>query len=117
MEQVNEDNIELATLVQDVINTYEEGMANSDIQIHLELDRAVPKYVRCDPSMLRTVVSNLLANAVQHSDADSITIARTYQPPPLPWRMIQRLQKYFSLTDISGTLFFSQTRKSSTDSI
>ncbi|KAH7346416.1 PHY3, histidine kinase-group VIII protein [Rhexocercosporidium sp. MPI-PUGE-AT-0058] len=70
----HEENIDLRSMLQEVINSYKDRSCRPELQLDLRDDVHVPTIVRCDPSMLRTVVSNLLANAIQHSGGNRISI-------------------------------------------
>jgi len=70
----HEENIDLRSMLQEVINSYKDRASRPELQIELHDDLHIPTIVRCDPSMLRAVISNLLANAIQHSGGDQISI-------------------------------------------
>jgi len=72
--QVHEDNIDLRSLISEVAATFREEAIRKNLRIGIKDDTAVPQVVRCDPSGLRQVVSNLLANALQSSDDGEIKI-------------------------------------------
>lgn len=65
-------------MLQEVINSYKDRASRPELQIELHDDLHIPTIVRCDPSMLRAVISNLLANAIQHSGGDQISIQREF---------------------------------------
>ncbi|KAH6713916.1 PHY3, histidine kinase-group VIII protein [Leptodontidium sp. MPI-SDFR-AT-0119] len=70
----HEENIDLRSMLQEVINSYEDRSSRPGLQLELCDDLHVPTIVRCDPSMLRSVVSSLLANAIQHSGGNHVSI-------------------------------------------
>ncbi|KAG4433743.1 hypothetical protein IFR05_010769 [Cadophora sp. M221] len=70
----HEENIDLRSMLQEVIDSYKDRSSRPDLQLDLRDDLHVPTIVRCDPSMLRSVVSSLLANAIQHSGGNHISI-------------------------------------------
>jgi signal transduction histidine kinase len=61
-------------MIVDVISSFKEGSARQGLEIRLEDDQNVPTIVRCDPSMLRQVISNLLANAIEHSSGGNVSV-------------------------------------------
>jgi signal transduction histidine kinase len=63
----HEDNVDLRNMAMEVIGSFKEGPIGEKLDISLEDDGNVPRVVRGDPSMLRQVMSNLLANSIQHS--------------------------------------------------
>ena len=71
---VNEDNVDLKAMISDLINVFETESARRGLKLILEDDTAVPKLVRCDPTGIRQVISNLLANAIQNSDTGNVQI-------------------------------------------
>ncbi|CZT46010.1 related to phytochrome [Rhynchosporium secalis] len=70
----HEENIDLRSMLQEVMDSYRDRSLRPGLQIELRDDFNVPTMVRCDPSMLRSVISNLLANAIQHSGASHVSI-------------------------------------------
>jgi CheY-like chemotaxis protein len=55
-------------MLGEVISAFEAESVKRNIHVHLEADAFSPWIVRSDPTGLRQVVSNLLANAIQYSD-------------------------------------------------
>lgn len=72
--QMHEDNVDLKVMILDVIESFQSSPAQEGLHITLKDDQNVPTVVRCDPSMLRQVISNLLANAIQHSQGGNIHV-------------------------------------------
>ncbi|KAH7410851.1 PHY3, histidine kinase-group VIII protein [Cadophora sp. MPI-SDFR-AT-0126] len=70
----HEENIDLRSMLQEVINSYKHRASHPELRIDLHDDLQIPTTVCCDPSMLRAVITNLLANAIQHSGGDQISI-------------------------------------------
>jgi len=62
----------------EVISSFKEGSVRKGLQVRLEDDHNVPTIVRCDPSMLRQVISNLLANAIEHSMGGNVSVGCEY---------------------------------------
>lgn len=75
---VHEDNVDLKSMIIEVIASFKSGSSHDQVDIELEEDEAVPTVVRCDPSMLRQVMSNLLTNAIEHSNERHVCIRRKY---------------------------------------
>jgi signal transduction histidine kinase len=70
----HEDNVDLRNIAMEVIASFKEGSMGKNLNISLEDNGNVPRLVRCDPSMLRQVMSNLLANSIQHSVGGIISV-------------------------------------------
>jgi signal transduction histidine kinase len=70
----HEDNVDLRDMAVEVIASFKEGSMGKNLNISLTDDGNVPRFVRCDPSMLRQVMSNLLANSIQHSVGGIISV-------------------------------------------
>jgi signal transduction histidine kinase len=70
----HEDNVDLRNMAMEVIGSFKEGSMGEKLDISLEDDSNVPRLLRCDPSMLRQVISNLLANSIQHSVGGVISV-------------------------------------------
>jgi signal transduction histidine kinase len=70
----HEDNVDLRDMAVEVIASFKEGSMGKNLNISLEDNGNVPRLVRCDPSMLRQVMSNLLANSIQHSVGGIISV-------------------------------------------
>ncbi|KUJ08015.1 uncharacterized protein LY89DRAFT_789271 [Mollisia scopiformis] len=72
--QVHEDNVDLRSMLSEVIATFKDESVRRDLRIKLEDDKAVPQLVRCDPGALRQVASNLLSNSLQSTVNGEISI-------------------------------------------
>jgi signal transduction histidine kinase len=70
----HEDYVDLRNMAMEVIASFKEGSMGKNLNISLEDNGNVPRLVRCDPSMLRQVMSNLLANSIQHSVGGIISV-------------------------------------------
>lgn len=75
---VNEDNVDLKSMIVEVISSLHESSARHGLTITIDDDADVPTVVRCDPSTMRQVISNLLANAIEHSSAGHVTVGLKY---------------------------------------
>lgn len=71
---VHEDNVDLKSMIVEVIASFKDGSTRKGLNVQLEEDQNVPTIVRCDPSMLRQVISNLLANAIEHSMGGNVSV-------------------------------------------
>jgi CheY-like chemotaxis protein len=71
---VFESNLDLRSLIYEVISAFSHETAKKKIDVVLEDDQSVPRIVRSDPAGLRQVVSNLLSNAIAHSAGSDIVI-------------------------------------------
>ncbi|KAF4628477.1 hypothetical protein G7Y89_g9679 [Cudoniella acicularis] len=72
--EIHEENIDLRSILSEVVVAFKEEALRRNLHIKTEDDQAMPQLVRGDPSGLRQVVSNLLANALQSSDGAHINI-------------------------------------------
>lgn len=70
----HEENVNLKSIITEVVESFRISPVRNGLEIRLEADEGVSETVRSDPSMLRQVVLNLLANAVQHSRGDLICV-------------------------------------------
>lgn len=61
-------------MIVEVIASFKDGSTRKGLNVQLEEDQNVPTIVRCDPSMLRQVISNLLANAIEHSMGGNVSV-------------------------------------------
>lgn len=70
----HEDNLDLRTMCHEVIIAFKDESARKKLDVGFEDDEQVPQNVRCDPSGLRQVLSNLMANAIQNSSSEGGSI-------------------------------------------
>jgi signal transduction histidine kinase len=75
---VHEDNVDLKNMIIEVIASFKSGSSRHQVDIELEEDEEVSTVVRCDPSMLRQVIYNLLTNAIEHSNECPVCIRRKH---------------------------------------
>lgn len=69
-----EDNVDLRSLTSEVVDSFKDELARKGLEIGVHYEEALPQIVRCDPSGLRQVLLNLLANAIQNSEQGCIHI-------------------------------------------
>jgi len=62
----------LRRIISDLSEAFKEGGVHRKLEIND--DEAIPEYVRCDPSGLRQVLSNLVTNSIEHSSGKLIQI-------------------------------------------
>jgi nitrogen-specific signal transduction histidine kinase len=83
----HEDNVDLSVIIAEVVSAFKDETLRKSLKVHVAQDPSVPRLVRCDPSGLRQVLSNLVANAIQSSEAGNIYITlehpRTIEADPL----------------------------------
>jgi signal transduction histidine kinase len=72
--QVYEDNVNLRSLVSEVVAAFSDEALRRELHITIGDHEAIPQLVRCDPSGLRQVISNLLSNSLQHSSHGHINV-------------------------------------------
>ncbi|TVY83041.1 Cyanobacterial phytochrome B [Lachnellula suecica] len=65
----HEDNLDLRAMSQEVIAAFKDESERKKLKIQFEDDVEIPQTIRCDPSGLRQVLSNLMANAIEHSNS------------------------------------------------
>ena len=66
----HEDNLDLRIMCHEIIDAFGAESSRKKIEVRFEDDQEVPPSVRCDPSGLRQVLSNLMANAIKHSSLE-----------------------------------------------
>lgn len=67
---VHEDNLDLRAMVSEVIAVFRDEEKSKKLHIQFIDDPEIPAHVRCDPSGLRQVLSNLMANAMKYSNRE-----------------------------------------------
>jgi len=72
--QIQESNIDLRSIVAEVVRAFEDEATRRSLEIIVEDDPAVPQLLRCNPSGLRQVISNILANSIKSSTNGRIHI-------------------------------------------
>lgn len=70
-----EENVDLRATVADVAAAFRDEATRKKLDIRLNNDPAIPHLVRCEPTGMRQVISNLLANGVQNSENGQINIS------------------------------------------
>ncbi|TVY58946.1 Phytochrome-like protein cph1 [Lachnellula cervina] len=68
--QTHEDNLDLRKMCHEIIGAFGAESARKKVEVRFQDDQEVPPTVRCDPSGLRQVLSNLMANAIKHSSTE-----------------------------------------------
>ena len=72
--QIQESNVELRSIVSEVLKAFEDEATRRGLDIAIEDDPTIPQLLRCNPSGLRQVISNLLANSIKSSTNSRIRI-------------------------------------------
>nr|WP_232220593.1 histidine kinase dimerization/phospho-acceptor domain-containing protein [Legionella tunisiensis] len=71
---VQEESFDLRKNIQDISQLVQPTVQMKKIQLHIEIDEAVPQHVITDGTKLHRVFLNLLGNAIKFTDKGSITI-------------------------------------------
>lgn len=71
---MHQDYVDLKAMIRTVIIAFQAGSSRKGLEVVLLADETIPSFVKSDPTGLRQVVSNLLANSIQHSDQGKIVI-------------------------------------------
>ncbi|TVY20684.1 Cyanobacterial phytochrome B [Lachnellula arida] len=69
----HEENVDLRRMITDLCKAFKAGGTKRNLE-QLHGDEAIPEYVRCDPTGLRQVLSNLLTNSIEHGSGKLIQI-------------------------------------------
>ncbi|TVY90829.1 Cyanobacterial phytochrome B [Lachnellula willkommii] len=69
----HEQNVDLRRMITDLCKVFKAGGTKRNLE-QLHGDEAIPEYVRCDPTGLRQVLSNLLTNSIEHGSGKLIQI-------------------------------------------
>ena len=72
--QIQESNVDLRSTLAEIIVAFEDEAIRRNLDIAIEDDPAIPELLRCNPSGLRQVLSNLLANSIKCSSNSRIRI-------------------------------------------
>jgi len=72
--QIQESNVDLRSTVAEVVTAFEDEATRRDLVIDIVVDPTIPDLLQCNPSGLRQVISNLLANSIKSSSAGQIHI-------------------------------------------
>ena len=70
--------------INELIKFYESTVQSRDIELNLNIDKSVPKYLTSDPLRLKQVMSNLISNAIKFSpDESTVSIELRYKDSQL----------------------------------
>jgi signal transduction histidine kinase len=73
-----QDYIDLKAMIRTVIIAFQAESSRKGLDVTLLADETIPSFVKSDPTSLRQVLSNLLANSIQHSEQGRIVIGLRY---------------------------------------
>jgi PAS domain S-box-containing protein len=65
----------LPWLIEEAVDVVSSRAAEKGLELLLEIDTAVPKHVRGDPTRIRQILLNLLSNAIKFTAAGSVSLA------------------------------------------
>jgi PAS domain S-box-containing protein len=65
----------LPWLIEEAVDVVSPRAAEKRLELSLEIDMAVPKHVRGDPTRIRQILLNLLSNAIKFTAAGSVSLA------------------------------------------
>ncbi|MGE4291261.1 MAG: ATP-binding protein [Desulfovibrio sp.] len=86
--QLREENVDLGTLMRNVIRVFEIQAASRGVDLRLELAENVPQWVRADPLRLRQIMVNLVNNALKFTEQGEIRVSvRVLGPKEIPTGM------------------------------
>lgn len=72
--------IDLRHLVQEVVNLLEPSAAARGLVLHTDVSAAVPPLVNVDPTRLRQILTNVVANAIKFTEAGEVHVAIDARP-------------------------------------
>ncbi|MBD2777859.1 hybrid sensor histidine kinase/response regulator [Iningainema tapete] len=84
---LNENSFDLYSLLDSVAEMFTQKAESKGLQLIVERNPHLPRYVQTDESKLRQILINLLGNAIKFTQQGSITLRVTIphsQTPPLP---------------------------------
>ena len=70
--------VEISLVTQDILATFRPQALNKQVSLEIELDEAMEP-MQADPMLLRQAVSNLVDNAIKHTDSGGRVILRAEQ--------------------------------------
>ncbi|CZR59465.1 related to phytochrome [Phialocephala subalpina] len=72
---MHQDYVDLKAMIRSVVLAFKPEITRKNLEIVIDADQTIPSIVKSDPTGLRQVVSNLLANAIQRSEVGRINIS------------------------------------------
>ncbi len=84
---LNHTSFDLGDLVRDCIVMMQVRASDKGLELILESDPVVPRFVRSDPAKLRQVLVNLMGNAVKFTERGSVTVRLNAQRVDLSRRI------------------------------
>ncbi len=72
--------LDLRTLVHDTVSMLRERAEAKNLGLFVDIDSAVPRFIRSDPGKLQQVLTNLVGNAVKYTDEGSVSVCVDARP-------------------------------------
>lgn len=72
--ELNNTSVNIKSLIQDVTDSFDYGLEESNNKIHILIDDCIPEYVMCDKLRLTQVLFNLIGNSVKFTQNGNIYI-------------------------------------------
>lgn len=66
--------IDLESLIHETIQIFEQSAIDKGLELRINLDDTLPKYIKADSLRISQILSNLISNALKFTDSGSITV-------------------------------------------
>lgn len=66
--------VDLKALVENIINSFENRLQETNNQMQIDIDDAIPKFIKCDNVRLSQILINLIGNSVKFTESGKICL-------------------------------------------
>ena len=81
--------LDLVALVDDVLKPMQIVAANKQLQLQLEPEPGIPRYITGDPVRIRQIINNLVSNALKFTERGSVTVRVIVERSEATQRMLR----------------------------